>query len=426
MKLLDRTLRTYLVYSGVVILISTPVFYGVIDKLFIDDVDEALLLRKQTIQQQLGRFTNEQVMFNWRDLEGNTLLRPVVARTPIRDSIYDAVYTEQVEPGISEPEPFRELSARLIYRSHPVHLITRISLVEREDLLQAVVLTQAGLLTLLLVGFLLLNRRIARRLWQPFYVTLEKLRQFEVDGNEPLHLSSSDIVEFDELNQTLRGLTSRSHQTYLGQKEFTEHAAHEMQTPLAIFQAKLERLSQTQPLTDEQADLLGSLNGVTVRLSRLNKSLLLLARIENHLYGQTESVNASLLVDYLLNQATESMQAKGVRLVRTGLKEGPILQTNRSLLESLQANLLSNAIRYTPPGGQITVDLQPQAFSIANTGEPLSIPPDKLFARFQKGEAQTGGVGLGLAIAKKVADVNGYTLTYRYQANQHLFLLTMG
>ena len=362
---------------------------------------------------------------NWRDLEGNTWLRPEDEKTPERDSIYDAVYAEDGESGEPEPELFRELSARLHNRGQVLHLTTRISLVENEDLFQAVVATLAGLLALLLGGLLLLNRQIARRLWQPFYKTLEQLRRFEVTEDKLLDLSPSSVTEFNELNRTLNGLTQRSHQAYLGQKEFTEHAAHEMQTPLAVFQSKLELLSQTQPLTPEQAGLVGALNGVTVRLARLNKSLLLLTRIENHQYVATGPVNAAALLDALLQQSVESIQAKEIRLKRTGLSDGPTLQTNRSLLGILLTNLLTNAIRYTPSTGLITVDVQLHTLTIANTGEPLSIPPDKLFSRFQKGEAQTEGVGLGLAIAKKVADASGYTLSYRYADQQHRFILTV-
>ncbi|MBC3787777.1 sensor histidine kinase [Spirosoma utsteinense] len=426
MKLLDRTLRTYLGYSIVVMLSSTPVFYVVIERLFIDDVDEALIFRKQTIQRQLGRFANEKALVQWHDLEGNTLLRRVDPKTPARDSIYDTVYPEQIDPVTTEPEPFRELSARLQYRGRPLQLITRISLVESEDLLQAIVLTQASLLSLLLVGFVLLNRRSARRLWQPFYGTLEQLRRFEVDKNESLALPPSGIDEFAELNQTLGVLTNRSHQAYLGQKEFTENAAHEMQTPLAIVQSKLERLAQTQPLTDEQTGLIGTLSGVTVRLSRLNKSLLLLARIENQPVTEVGPVNLSALLNALLTLSAESIQAKGLHLKRTGLDDGPIEQTNRALLDILLSNLLVNAIRYTQPGGTITIDVQRDRLTIANIGEPLTIPPDKLFDRFQRGETGAGGVGLGLAIARKIAEASGYSLTYHFAQGQHKFSLTLG
>ena len=423
MKLLNRTLRTYLLYSAVVMLVSTPVFYIVIGRLFTEEIDEVLWLRKEAIEANLNRFPNEQALLDWRDLEGNTRLRPVTPATPLRDHIYDIEYREHPNRPKSKPEPFRELSATLSFRGHPYQLITRTSLLERKDLLRAVALTLTGLLILLLSGFLLLNRRIARRLWQPFYATLAQLRQYRVDQDVPLHLTPSGITEFAELNQTLNELTLRSHQAYADQKEFTENAAHEMQTPVAVFRSKLERLAQTQPLTHEQAGLIGSLNSVTVRLARLNKSLLLLTRIENQQYAGTEPVDAGAMVDALLEQSAESIANKALRVERTGRTDGPTLHTNRALLEILLANLLSNAIRYTQPNGQITVDVQPDELTIANTGEPLTIPPDRLFTRFQKGESQTGSVGLGLAIAQTIAQASGYALTYRYEAGNHWFSL---
>ncbi len=428
MKLLDRTLRNYLLYSAVVMLISTPVFYGVIQQVFIDDVNEDLLLRKETIQQQIARFTDRRILLNWRDLEGNTTLGNIDARTPKSDTIYDVVYQQPIQSPQTEPEAetFRELSARIPYQGQPIHLLTRISLVEKEDLLWVVVLVQAGLSTLLLVGLLLLNRRTARQLWQPFYSTLTRLRQYRVDQPEPLELPLSRIAEFTELNQALNELTRRSHQTYADQKEFTENAAHEMQTPVAIFQTKLERLVQTQPLTEEQSSLLGALNGVTTRLARLNKSLLLLARIDNQSTTHPEPVRLNDVLNSLIDQSIETIIAKQIDLVRVGFEESPTLQTNRTLLDTLLSNLLSNAIRYTPANGQIVIRVQKQSVSVANTGQPLVITTTQLFARFGKGQAQTGGVGLGLAIAKKIADTYGYSLTYQYANGRHHFVLWFG
>lgn len=423
MKLLDRTLRTYLLFSALVMLISVPVFYIVIERLFTNEIDEVLWLRKEAIQVSMSRFPDEKALLTWRDLEGNTRLQAVGPRTPLRDQIVDRAYREHPSDLRSEPEPFRELSAVLTFQGKPYQLITRTSLVEQKDLLEALMLTLAGLLGLLLLGLLLLNRRTARLLWQPFYSTLARLRQYRIDQQEPLVLPPSRIAEFAELNLALTELTRRSHQTYADQKEFTENAAHEMQTPVAIFQTKLERLVQTQPLTNEQCDLISALNGVTTRLARLNKSLLLLARIDNQPFADPDSVRLTDVLNGLIDQSIETIITKQIDLARTGFDEGPILQTNRSLLDTLLANLLTNAIRYTPTHGRIIIRVQPQSVSIANSGEPLTITTTQLFARFGKGEVQTGGVGLGLAIAQKIADTCGYSLTYLYADGQHHFVV---
>ena len=154
MKLLDRTLRTYLLYSALVMLISTPAFYGVIQQLFTDEIDEALWLRKEAIQNSLNRFSDEKALLAWRDLEGNTRLEAIRADTPVprRDVIIDRAYREHPSDYQSQPEPFRELHATVTFRNSHYVLVTRTSLVEKDDLLWAVVLVQTGLLTLLLVG----------------------------------------------------------------------------------------------------------------------------------------------------------------------------------------------------------------------------------------------------------------------------------
>ena len=116
----------------------------------------------------------------------------------------------------------------------------------------------------------------------------------------------------------------------------------------------------------------------------------------------SEPIAVSNVLSGLINRSVETMQAKSITLVEAGFADGPMLAANRMLLEIMLANLLTNAVRYTPASGQITVQLQPQSLRITNTGEPLSISPDRLFARFQKGEAQTGGVGLGLPLPKRL------------------------
>src|SRR5439155_3283474 len=96
-------------------------------------------------------------------------------------------------------------------------------------------------------------------------------------------------------------LTERNRLVYLSQKEFTENASHEMQTPLAVLQTKLELLMQTEPITEEQAAIISSLNDTSSRLSRLNRSLLLLTKIENNQYQETEPVQVAEVCDKVID-----------------------------------------------------------------------------------------------------------------------------
>jgi signal transduction histidine kinase len=81
------------------------------------------------------------------------------------------------------------------------------------------------------------------------------------------------------------------------QKEFTENASHELQTPLAVIQSKLDMLLQLPELNEKQSQIVQSLYTVSKRMSHLNKNLLLLSKIDNNQYEEKESVNVTTTVD---------------------------------------------------------------------------------------------------------------------------------
>lgn len=83
----------------------------------------------------------------------------------------------------------------------------------------------------------------------------------------------------------------KSLDSYRVQKEFTENASHELQTPLAIFQSKLDLLLQQQELTESQAEIIQDLYQMTSRISRLNRNLLLLAKIDNAQFAKSENIS---------------------------------------------------------------------------------------------------------------------------------------
>src|SRR4029077_14458056 len=123
----------------------------------------------------------------------------------------------------------------------------------------SILLVQTILLILLMAGMLWINQIISKKIWQPFYVALNNMQQYELNKNTSLAFKQSGTDEFNELNKAMKNLFDRNYQVYLQQKEFTENASHEMQTPLAIFQGKLELLMQTTPLNEEQAALISEL-----------------------------------------------------------------------------------------------------------------------------------------------------------------------
>ncbi len=419
MQLLQRTIISYLIYAVIVVLVAIPVFYIIINKMFLNDVDESLYQHKKELVYKLNKNPGYLTEKNWQDMDGNIEIKP--ATSPIRkDSIYNIGRFDRIN---QEQNTYRELSTLIIVAHQPYHLLLRISLADIEDLAQGIVTTQVILLVALLAGLLLLNRWQSKRLWRPFYNTVSQLKKFELDKNPALQLDHTHIREFRDLNNAIIQLTDKSSRVYLQQKEFTENAAHEMQTPLAVFQTRLDLLLQSRGLTEEQALLAQSLAETVQRLSRLNKSLLLLVKIENRQFIETVPVDIATVIEKTLLQFDEQLLQKHIAVQQE--REGAFrVNANPALMEILIANLLSNAIRHNQDNGIIRIRVSDNRLLIENTGASLSFDAAKIFVRFQKDNGNKDSTGLGLAIVKQICDVSGFTVEYACRNNRHAFIVS--
>jgi signal transduction histidine kinase len=418
MKLLNLTVRNYLLFSVIVIVVALPVFFNVMENLMHEDVDEAIWLRKQVLLLQAHHLQNEADVRLWQKLDGTIRIKEGIS-LPRADSIYYTAYYDTLE---QELEPYRELATGMSINGRPRLVLIGTNLVESKDLVLSILKIQAALLVPLLLGFLLINRRIAKTIWSPFYRTVGQLKLFNVEKDKTLDLPATNIREFQDLNAAITQLVARNRAVYLSQKQFTENAAHEMQTPLAILNGKLEMLLQTSGLSESQALLLNEALEGTYRLAKLNKGLLLLAKIENQQFPATQMLDLRAITAQLIGQYQESMSAKNLTVTQD---LGPLaVKANRELIEILLTNLLSNAIRHNIPQGSLHLVLKAQQLVIINTGKALPLPPEKIFERFQKDPANPQSHGLGLAIAKKICDLNNFPIHYSCPAGRHQITIT--
>lgn len=281
------------------------------------------------------------------------------------------------------------------------------------------IMIQYGLITAMLgTGVVLTMRFISRKLWAPFDKTLCELETFSLEKGSIPALPASDVAEFNRLNDSLRQLMRNSLDSYKAQKEFTENASHELQTPLAIFQSKLDLLLQQQELTERQAGIIQDLYQMTSRLSRLNRNLLLLAKIENAQFAKTEDICLNTFVEDLL-PFLESI-ADGLHVVKD-FRQQVEVKANRSLLESMLNNLVVNAVRHNRPGGSIMIGINETGLAVSNTSDEPALDATHIFNRFYRPEQNQKGNGLGLAIVKAVCDYHGWTIAYAYTEGKHCF-----
>ncbi len=291
-----------------------------------------------------------------------------------------------------------------------------------EDIFQGILLQFILILLILGLSVLLTSRFISKRLWRPFDKTLSEIEHFSLEKESLPVLPQTDILEFNRLNTVLTSWMKNSMKKYQAQKEFTENASHELQTPLAVALSKLDLLLQQPDLSAPQVELLRSLYDNLGRLSRLNKDLLLLARIDNRQYNEMENINVTEIIENLISNL--SVVAGDKNLIFHSTSNSSILLTNKTLFESLMLNLIINAIRHTKKNGEITISLDNNELTVANASDEPPLDESLLFKRFHFPSSGTNnGNGLGLSIIKAICDYHGWTICYRYLKKEHRFIL---
>jgi signal transduction histidine kinase len=211
---------------------------------------------------------------------------------------------------------------------------------------------------------------------------------------------------------------------YQNLKEFNENAAHELQTPLAVIKSKLDLLIQNEQLDKFQLDLIRSVYEATSRMSKLNQGLILISRIQNNQFSESEDIDIQIIVDKTLEHFQEMTDLKYIQVERE-YTHPMILQMNRTLAESLFTNLVSNAIRHNHSNGLIKISIRSNVFTISNTGPELNMDPRKLFDRFRKSDSRPESVGLGLSIVQKICIFYQLSLHYKYHQGFHTLVISL-
>jgi two-component system sensor histidine kinase ArlS len=417
-KLLHKTSSVYLLFSVILLIVSAPLFYYITERLYIEETDETLMLHKnEFLKYSLPTLTTSEIQ-NWNKYNRNIKIEPF--KNSGNDTIFYNSYYDTLD---AETEPYRELNASILIESNPYTYSARINLVETEDLMESIAILFFVIISLLLVGLFVITKRLSINLWKPFYETLQQIEQFEIDKSNQPKLKETRIDEFNRLNQSIEKLIEKNTSIYHSQREFIENAAHELQTPLAVFQAKIDTLIQSSDFTPEQYKMLSSLNDSVSRLNRLNKNLLLLSKMENDSYNVHKTINLNEAIEKLLDFFSEQAKAKNL-IIKTEFKEIVNVKSNPILTEILVSNLFLNAIKHNIKDGEIRVSLTNQSLIFSNSGHKLPLVADKLFHRFSKSNPSDQGNGLGLAIIKKISELNNWKISYSFLNDLHSFTVT--
>ena len=294
--------------------------------------------------------------------------------------------------------------------------------IEKEDLKDAMAGWIIFLYIALLLTIIVINVWVFYRNMRPLYVLLHWLDKYRIGkGNEPLQ-NNTRVSEFRKLNEAAVRYAERSEQMFEQQKQFIGNASHEMQTPLAICRNRLEMLMEDENLSESQLEELMKTHQTLEHITKLNKSLLLLSKIENGQFTDTTQVEVNKLLRQYLEDYKEVYQ---YREIITSVEEEGIfyLTINETLAVVLLTNLLKNAFVHNIDGGHIRIVITPHSVMFCNTGAAQPLDAQRIFERFYQGKKKEGSTGLGLAIADTICKMQALRLCYEYKSGEHCFIL---
>lgn len=388
--------------------VSTVALYFYVKNLLRDEVEEELFSTMSRVESALADNKTEFSLAPLVDVSEIPSLKAQILKDTV---IYD--------PSQEEMEEFRELTAFKEINQKKYRISVRNLVIESEDILAAIIVSYLVIIaSVFLILFYFSNAR-NKKLWMPFFKNLEAMKSFSLVSDKPITLVDSEILEFSELNTEIGILTNKVRSDYKNLKQFTEDVSHELQNPLAIIQAKIENIINGDNLNDNQFEHLTSIQKDIQRLSQMNKRLTILTKIENNQFAKVEKVVITNLVQETITNFLEISSSK-IEFRREDVIE---VQMDPYLAEILCNNLISNAIKHSPNGGEIVIMVKGNSLSVSNEGGAALEHPEQLYSRFYRESENNKSTGLGLAIVKRICDLYKFNIAYHFKENKHIFTI---
>lgn len=420
MKLLNYTSTYFAIILLVLISIWAVVFYyAMFDEIY-DSIDDGLEHRKMLLIARASKDLSlldkpqfDEYLFTIKKVDYNDYRG---FKDTYRDSVMYMVNEEDYEPVRLLESVFKNREAY-----YKISVMT--SMVEEDDQISNLLKYTIILYSLLIISILILNNFFLRKVWKPFYKILDQLKGFQLERKEPIRYKATKIEEFALLNESIEKLLSGAQHSYSKQKQFIENASHELQTPLAIAINKLELLLEKETLTDTQAEQLQQALENLERLTRLNRSLLLISRIENDQFQARENVDLRAVIEKVILDLSDLAAHKNLKFILDA-QDAIIKNTNPDLTYILFSNLVKNTISHGQPDSVVSVRLTIKEVIITNQSPIDSLENKAIFERFQKIGNNANSTGLGLSIAKSIAEKFEFSLGYHFRNEQHIFTVS--
>ena len=419
MKLIQKiALRLSMVLIPVIALWAM-IFYFVTVEEINDEVDDLLrsyseqLIAKKLANQELPvadiiagmHYSISQVTEEYADSH---------PRTKFYDSDLYINETDEDEPARFLKTFFYDAEGRYF------ELIAAIPTFEKEDLIEAILWWIAALYLILLVTVIVITLAVFQKSIRPLYEILDWLNAYTPGKTQDKLAADTDIYEFRQLEKAVTEATDRSNEAYEKQKQFIGNASHELQTPLAVLGGRIDWMLDNDSLGEENIGELVKMKREVVHISRLNKTLLLLTKIDNGQFPDVMDVNLSSIVQSQEEMYEEIFSRKNIHCSLEMQDSPVVVRMNETLATILVTNLIKNAFMHSHEGGIVTIALDGNGLAVENSGE-APLDRERIFDRFYQGAKKEGSTGLGLALAKTIADKNGMQFSYSFADGRHRF-----
>ena len=416
MKLFAKYNRLNLLATVIIFLSASVVFYYFIRAELISQVDDDLQIEKTEIEAFINKHDQLPEVMPVRHL----VIRFQEIKKPLTEIYFQSFVAN--DSSEKDRDEFRSLVFGVSAKGKEYQASVMKPLENMENLLWSILAIVFSTILIMLATSYAINRFVLKTLWTPFFDNLNKLKLFSLNKNEPLHFLPTKIEEFSLMNNTLEMTTNKAQQDYLLLKEFTENASHEMQTPLAIIQSKLDLLIQDEKLSETQSIVAQGIYESIQKLSRLNQSLLLLAKIGNNQFEETTFIYLKEKIQHKMEAFQELWSNENIT-VTSSLKDISV-KMNTELADILLNNLLSNATKHNFHGGNIYITLNEKFLSVSNTNNGTALDNSRLYSKFYTEKKGVGNNGLGLSIVKHICDASAFTIIYSNANQLHSFTIS--
>jgi len=408
MKLLTKTSLNFISASVMFFLVGSIVMYFSVRNIVAEDLQNRLL-------EQKNEFFNQVTQNKLEDLASEVVFIEESQKELVH-SFSDTVLIVNKKYMLYRKLQFSYLHNEQRYKVSILQLQS-----QSDKLFKKIVIMNVGFAVFFFLIVFFVNRESIKNALKVFYSTINKLEDFQVNKAQELTLDAAEVDEVKKLNAVFEKMSEQIRKDFEAQKEYTENVAHELQTPLAIISSKADELMQVDNLTKEQMEQLALLLETTNRLSKINQSLIFLTKIDNRFYTEGVTLSLNELIKEKLVLFETAIEDKSLKLA-IDLKDSTHIYMDPYLAETLVVNLLKNAIVHNERGGELSIRLENQCLIITNSGTALTFSESDIFKRFSRSEHSKKSLGIGLSIVKRICELYGFNIEYRFQEN-HIFAI---